>query len=228
MTCEELQPDYPAYALGILDDPERAEIAEHLARRCPNCGPGIASAMTTVAAMSGAVKATEPPRRLKRRILNSIEREPSRGRLAVFLPWAITAMVSIALLSIGLKGRRETGDTSKLQQALTILNDPSTRDVSFGETEKPSRGRVFVSPAKGVVFIGASLPAITADKTFELWILPAKGNPIPAGLFQSQSDSSAVFVHPGPVEGVAGIAVTVEPAGGSPQPTTTPFIVTKL
>jgi len=228
MTCEELQPDYTSYALGIADEPELSEIAEHLARRCPNCVPGIASAMATVAAMSGAVNAVEPPRRLRRRILTSIQREPSRGKLSIFIPWAITAMLSIALLTIGLTGRRQTGDTSRLQQALSILNDPSTRDVTFGEAEKPSKGRIFVSAGKGVVFIGASLPSIGPDKTFQLWLIPGKGNPIPAGLFQSQPDATAVYVRPGPVDNATAIAVTVEPAGGSAQPTTTPFIVTKL
>jgi hypothetical protein len=228
MNCEDLQPDYTAWALGIAGEPERSEIAAHLARQCPNCVPGVSSALTTVAAMSGAVKVSQPPDRLRKRIMASIERQPSRLRLGTFLPWAITAMVSVALLAIGITGRRTSGDTPRLQQALSILNDPSTRDISFGETEKPSRGRVFVSPSKGVVFIGASLPSIGTDKTFELWILPAKGNPVPAGLFRSQSDATAVYVHPGPVENVSGIAVTVEPTGGSAQPTTTPFIVTKL
>jgi hypothetical protein len=136
--------------------------------------------------------------------------------------------MSIALLSVGISGRRRIGDTERLRQALSILNDPATRDVTFGESEKPSKGRVFVSPGKGVVFIGANLPNIGAGKTFELWVIPAKGNPVPAGLFQSQPDATAVFVRPGPVENAAAIAVTVEPEGGSPQPTTTPFIVTKL
>jgi hypothetical protein len=227
MTCEELQPDYVSYALGIADDPEGSEITEHLARKCHNCVPGITSAMATVAAMSGAVNASHPPHRLRKRVLASIEREP-RGRLASFLPWAIVAALSIALISIGISGRRETGDTSKLQQALSILNDPATRDVSFGQSEKPSRGRVFVSPGKGVVFIGANLPRLGSDKTFELWVIPAKGNPVPAGLFVSQSDASAVYVHSGAIENATAIAVTVEPSGGSTQPTTTPFIVTKL
>ena len=228
MTCEELQQDYTSYALGIAGEPERSEIADHLANKCPNCVPGIASAMATVTAMSGLVHVSHPPRRLRRRIMSSIEREPSRWRLGVLIPWALTAALSLALVSIGITGRRQSGDTAKLQQALSILNDPATRDVAFGETEKPSKGRVFVSPSKGVVFIGASLPTIDSSKTFELWVIPAKGNPIPAGLFQSQPDATAVYVHPGPVENAAAIAVTVEPGGGSPQPTTTPFIVTRL
>ena len=228
MTCDELRQDYTSYALGIADEPERSEIASHLARHCPTCVPGVASAMATVTAMSGAVKLSEPPAYLKRRVMASVEKEPSRWRLGAILPWAITAMVSVALISIGLTGRRETGDTGKLQQGLSILNDPATRDVTFGETEKRSKGRVFVSPGKGVVFIGASLPSLDVGKTFELWVIPAKGNPVPAGLFQSQADETAVFVRPGPVENAAAIAVTVEPAVGSAQPTTTPFIVTKL
>ena len=41
MTCDELRQDYTSYALGIADDPERSEIAAHLARECPNCVPGM-------------------------------------------------------------------------------------------------------------------------------------------------------------------------------------------
>jgi anti-sigma-K factor RskA len=228
MTCEELRQDYTLYALGIADDPERTEISEHLGRRCPNCVPGVASAMATVTAMSGAVRLTEPPKHLRRRVTAAVEPAPKPWRLSLFVPWAITGALSIALVAIGLSGRRQSGDTAKLQQALSILNDPATRDVTFGDTEKPSKGRVFVSPGKGVVFIAASLPRIDPGKTFELWVIPAKGNPVPAGLFQSRPDATAVFVRPGPVENAAAIAVTVEPEGGSPQPTTTPFIVTKL
>lgn len=229
MTCDELRPDYTSFALGIADDPERAEIAEHLGRKCPTCISGVRSAMATVTAMSGAVAVAEPPKYLRRRVMASVQREPKRSWAATFVPWAITAALSIALVTIGLTGRRQSGDTGKLRDALSILNDPATRDVTFGESGKPpTRGRVFVSPGKGVVFIGASLPPIDAGRTFELWVIPVKGNPVPAGLFRSQPDASAVFVRPGPVENAAAIAVTVEPAGGSPQPTTTPFIVTKL
>jgi hypothetical protein len=233
MTCDELRQDYTSYALGIADDPERAEIVEHLGRKCPNCVRGVASAMATVTAISGAVPVTDPPKYLRRRVTATVEREPRRSWTATFLPWAITAAMSIALVAIGISGRRESGDTGKLRQALSILNDPAAKDVAFGnvafgETGKTPRGRVLVSPGSGVVFMGASLPRIDAGKTFELWVMPVKGNPVPAGVFQSQPDASAVFVRPGPVENAVAIAVTVEPEGGSAQPTTTPFIVTKL
>jgi anti-sigma-K factor RskA len=130
------------------------------------------------------------------------------------------------LISVGLPSKLRSTDSSKLEQALSILNDPTTKDVSFGQPT--ARGRVFVSPEKGVVFIAAHLPSLASNRTFELWVIPTQGNPIPAGLFRGEADASAVYVRQGPVTNAAAMAVTVEPVGGSPQPTTTPFIVTKL
>lgn len=154
-------------------------------------------------------------------------REPRRSGVGVYLPWAITAFVSLVLIAVGILGRRQIGDTANFDRALPILSDPATRDVVFGE-QKPAKGRVFFSAGKGIVFVGANLPQIGSGKTFELWVTPAHGMPVPAGVFQSQGDATAVFVHLGPVENASAITVTVEPEGGSSQPTTTPFIVVKL
>jgi len=225
MTCEELQPEYGAYALGIAGDPERLEISEHLARACPQCTPGVLKALETVTALSGAVKPVDPPKRLRRRVLAMVGGE-KRSWAAILAPWAVAGVFAIALISIGLPRLTRGSDAARLQEALSILNDPAAKDVSFGAPR--ARGRVFVSPRKGVVLIAAQLPPIEANRTFELWVIPVQGNPIPAGLFRAGPDASAVYVHPGPVANAAAVAVTVEPAGGSPQPTTTPFIVTKL
>jgi anti-sigma-K factor RskA len=230
MSCEELRDDYGTWALGIAEEPEKSEIAAHLARECPNCVAGVRSAMATMSAMSGAVKETDPPKRLRRRVVEMVAPEPRRA-FAV-LPWAVSALLAIALLSVALPGRHEpTQDTTKLAEALTILNDPLTKDVTFGDPA--ARGRVFVSP-RGVVLIAAHLPKLETDRTFELWIIPGAGNPISAGTFHGEAipnvptATSAVYVYRGQTANAAAIAVTVEPEGGSPQPTTKPFIVSKL
>lgn len=229
MTCEELREEYGAWALGIAEDPERTEIAEHLARQCPVCVPGVRGAMAMVTAMSNTVPSVEPPKYLRDRVIGMVERGGKKSFVGFLLPWAACAAMAIALVVVALPSRRENPDTAKLAEALSILNDPTAKQVTFGETAQPSRGRVFVSGGKGVLFIGASLPKIASNKTFELWVIPAKGNPVPAGTFQGEADATAVYVRPGPVQGdAAAVAVTVEPEGGSPQPTTTPFIVIKL
>ncbi|HXE64836.1 MAG TPA: anti-sigma factor [Bryobacteraceae bacterium] len=233
MTCEELRGEYGAWALGIADEPERSEIAAHLARECPECTAGVRSAMVTAAALSGAVTEGNPPRRLRRRIVSMVERKPKRS--FAWLPWAVSAALAIALVSIAIPGRRDTQalltqqqDMTKLKQALSILNDPAARDVTFGDPA--ALGRVFVS-STGVVLIAAHLPKIQDNQTFELWLLPGSGDPKPAGTFRGETisnSSSAVYVYQGSTATAVAVAVTVEPEGGSPQPTTTPFIVSKL
>ena len=226
MNCEELRSEYGAWALGVAEEPVRSEIAAHLARECPDCVAGIRSAMATVAAMSGAVKESEPPKRLRGRVVAMVAPEPKRW--SVFLPWAVSALLAIVLLSVSIarNGEQPAPDTTKLAQAMTILNDPATKDVTFGDPT--ARGRVFVSP-NGVVLIAAHMPKLETNRTFELWIIPSAGNPVPAGTFQSESVSdAAVYVYRGQTANAAAVAVTLEPEGGSPQPTTTPFIVSKL
>jgi anti-sigma-K factor RskA len=226
MTCEELQPEYPAYALGSAENPERGEISEHLARQCPNCTSGVGRAMEAVAALSGAVEPADPPKRLRGRIVGMVSPRRQRSWTGVLAPWAVAFALAIALLSVVLPGRLRPSDSAKLEQALSILNDPATRDVSFGQPT--ARGRVFVSAGKGLVFIAAQMPALASHQTFELWLIPAQGNPIPSGLFRGAADATAVYVRPGPVSNAAAVAVTVEPEGGSPLPTTTPFVVARL
>ena len=229
MTCEELRDEYGAYALGIAEDPERAGIAEHLARNCPGCVRGVRGAMATVTALSDTVPPVEPPSQLRSRVIGMVEREKKPSFFGLVLPWAVSAAMAIILVAVVISTRRPNPDTAKLEEALAILNDPAGREVTFGETAKPSRGRLFVSGRNGVVFIASSLPRIEANKTFQLWVIPAKGNPVPAGTFRGDADSTAVYVRPGPVQtDAAALAVTVEPEGGSPQPTTTPFLVMKL
>lgn len=225
MTCEELANDYEAYALGVATDPERSEISAHLMRNCPMCTGGVRTALSTVSVIAAAVKPVDPPRRLRRRVIALVKPDDGRSWAAALMPWIATTAVAIALISVALPGRGKPSG-AKLEQALSILNDPAARDVSFGEPT--ARGRVFVSPNKGVLFIAAHLPALEAGKTFELWVIPKTGNPIAAGTFDAEKDSTAMYIREGSVENAAAIAVTVEQHGGSPVPTTKPFIVTKL
>jgi hypothetical protein len=153
---------------------------------------------------------------------------PVRSRFAVWAPWAVAFALSFVLASVILPGRRHAALPAGFEEALAIMNDPAMKDVAFGEPAKPARGRVFVSPRRGIVFVGANMPPLPANRAFELWVIPSTGKPIPAGTFRGQTEGTAMYVHPGVVSSAAAVAVTIEPAAGSPQPTTTPFIVSKL
>ena len=230
MTCQELSPEYVPYALGAAEETVRKEIDQHLAAECPACTRGVASANVTVAAMYGALQISPAPKHLRRRVVAAVERNPRRPLAGILIPWALVAALSLALVSIGLTGRRQTLDAPRLQQALFILNDPATKDFTFGQPGgKDPAGRVFVNATTGFVFIARNLSRIPDNKTFALWIVTSNStNPMTAGVFQAQSDGTAIVVRRGGVTNAEQIQLTIEPSGGSPQPTTSPILVTNL
>jgi anti-sigma-K factor RskA len=63
-----------------------------------------------------------------------------------------------------------------------------------------------------------STPA-PADKSYQLWLVPADGKPISVGILSPATNGSEMFASVPPGTTAKAFAVTVEPAGGSPQPT---------
>ncbi len=255
MTHEELSDLYELYALGALTPAEKIEIDEHLGRGCVECRTGLAHAMELNAMMALIPEQVAPPKRLRRRVLASVgaaSAVPAWSNM-----WALAAgCLVIALVAGGLKmagdieeSRREAraavsgrdearrelaardSQLSHVRQALALIEEPQTIQATFGGSQPlPPRGRVFVNPARGVLFIASHLPPAPAGKAYEMWLIPKKGAPIAAGVFQSDAQGNALHLLAGPVDraATAAIAVTVEPQAGSTAPTTKPFIVAPL
>lgn len=82
------------------------------------------------------------------------------------------------------------------------------------------RARVFVDPeAHRAVLMVGNLPELPQDRTYQLWTI-AGGTPRSAGIFRVRPDGTALhLVEDLPAEAPETWAVTVEPAGGVPQPT---------
>jgi anti-sigma-K factor RskA len=75
--------------------------------------------------------------------------------------------------------------------------------------------------------VASNLPPAPLGRIYEMWMLPKAGKPVPAGLFQSQEDGSAMHIRSGAVDLAAtgAVAVTLEAERGADQPTTQPLIV---
>src|SRR4029453_15049555 len=84
-----------------------------------------------------------------------------------------------------------------------------------------SSARAFVSRHSGLAFAANQLPALPADKVYQLWVIPQGKAPVSAGLLAPDPGAHASLFFPMPPDmpPPAVIAVTVEPAGGVPQPT---------
>lgn len=232
MNCEELSDHYDLYALDIAEEPERSEIRTHLNRGCEACMSGVKRALETAALLGASAPVVQPSSRLRRRILASVGVERRRpGWIPV---WTMAAALAALLLVLGLvlqNRQRYVEEALRSRAAFAILYGPSTVEASFGGSQpRPPRGNVFVNPSQGVLLIASNLPPTPADKIYEMWMIPKGAKPIPAGLFQSQTNGDAVHIRPGTVDvgSTAAVAVTVENQAGANQPTTTPLIVAAL
>jgi anti-sigma-K factor RskA len=245
MNCDELRDHYELYVLGLAEEPEASEIHAHLGRECPTCVPGVRRARELMALLGTAAPPAQPPARLRQRVLAAVTDQPAR-RWSWAPVWAaVAAAAVIAALFFNVRERRadaelarvraessvQTIELARLNEALAILNQPDARQVVFGVgAPQPPHGRVFLDPKRGVLLLASNLPPAPEGKAYEMWVIPKHGNPLPAGLFQSAADGTALHILSGGVDVTAtgAVAVTLEPAGGVPQPTSKPVIVAGL
>jgi hypothetical protein len=244
MTHDELNDLYELYTLGVLDPEERAEIEEHLGQKCPQCKAGVRRAVSLNTFFGTLPETVDPPKRLRGRVLASVGVEPASSRFLTFLRILVPAFLTIVIAIIGMDSyrrgqdlasardeiRRSSAELQKVQSALRLLNLPDTQQVVFGQGQpQPPRGRIFVNRDRGVLLLASNLPPAPTGKTYEMWLIQKEGAPVPAGLFQSDSQGEALYVMNGAVNANTNtVAVTVEPESGSQAPTTTPIIVAML
>jgi len=88
----------------------------------------------------------------------------------------------------------------------------------------------YLHPHMGVAVTADQMPAMPAARTLQLWFVPKKGQPMSIAIFRPNSEGQIAIVAPVnmPMNEIAALAVTEEPAGGSPQPTTNPAWIAKV
>jgi Anti-sigma-K factor rskA, C-terminal/Putative zinc-finger len=118
-----------------------------------------------------------------------------------------------------------SAQAARAQQLMDALTSPEAKQVTLTETKQAAQptGHATYLPNRGaLIFVANHLHPIAANKTYELWLIPANGKaPLPAGLFRPDASGNASVVLPPLPEGVEAKAfgVTVEDAQGSSTPT---------
>ncbi|MFG2869829.1 anti-sigma factor domain-containing protein [Streptomyces sp. NPDC048338] len=103
-----------------------------------------------------------------------------------------------------------------------VLTAPDAR-LHTAQLTGGATAAVVVSRAEGrAAFTAQDLPALAAGKVYELWYAAPTGDLRPAGLLPATGRPSA-RVLAGPLANAVAVGVTVEPSGGSAQPTTEPL-----
>ncbi len=252
MSDEELRDQYELFVMGVADRDAAEEIESRLARGDAEVARGVAQARELVAALALTAPVVEPPAAIKRRLLSAVGKEPRRYA-GWFWVWGV-ATALVVLVAVNFWQREQVKNeeliavrqelvrtTEQLEQSTVklrevsrlteFLNSPRLRIATFGQAKpEPPRGRVLVSPEQGVLLLVANLPPAAAGRTYEMWLVPKSGAPIPAGLFQTSADGRGLHVNLRTVDlgQIAAVAVSNEPQAGSSAPTTTPFIIAPI
>lgn len=86
------------YALGSLDDAERAQVERHAAT-CATCAQRVSEAEEIVAGIAQEMPRHEPPARLERRLKHALRNERAASQIRWF-PAALAAAVLLAIVPV--------------------------------------------------------------------------------------------------------------------------------
>ncbi|EST20495.1 anti-sigma factor [Streptomyces niveus] len=233
-----------AYALHALAPDERAEFERHL-EVCPACAQEVRELAATTTRLGLAVAVTPPPA-LKEQVLRRIaterqeppkvSREPrgagggaARGR--ALSRFALAACLAAAASFGGVAvwqhqeaqdARAQASDSQQRSEALAAVLAAPDAKIRTGELSDGATGTVVVSRARDkAAFIASGLPKPPGGKVYQLWFND-DGTMRDAGLLDPSATSDPVLMA-GSVGEASGMGITLEPAGGSPQPTSDPL-----
>jgi anti-sigma-K factor RskA len=109
------------------------------------------------------------------------------------------------------------------RQITTVMMAPDSMPLKLMPKDKNMpMVHAYLHPHMGVALTCEQMPAMPAALTLQLWSVPKNGKPMSVAIFHPDSQGQIAIVAPVnmPMNEIAMLAVTEEPAGGSPQPTT--------
>jgi anti-sigma-K factor RskA len=233
-----------AYVLDALPVEERRSFEEYLVAH-PERQAEIDELSAVAGLLAFSPHEQEPPPSLRRRIMDTVEAEAAQPRVHYHtgrrswlaglweavgvrdLVLAVAALLVIGLFSWSMLLQGEVRDLQGHVQSLQSQPQGPQMIALGGEgTKQGARAELVTLEGDRAVLVAENMPPIPEGKTYEIWVI--KGDtPQPSGLFKPKGNSIAAVVE-NPVEGADAVAVTVEPEGGSKEPTTDPMLVGKV
>lgn len=160
---------------------------------------------------------------------------PAAWRPPAWASWgaAIAAVVVLAVVGVwglGLQQRADSADQRAvvLAEAIAVFSAPDSSVATLRDSVNPDTSGFAAISAEGRAYlVMVGLPAAPAGQTYQAWYI-AGDQPFSAGLITVDADGYAVLENGQAVPGTEAVVLTKEPAGGSTQPTSEPFVVGEL
>lgn len=228
----EVQSLMAAYAIGAVPADEVPALRAHILS-CETCFTEAESYAEALAALAFASTPEPLPPGFADRVVAAAlsetpagQQEPAAAKRGWFARWTpalgfAAAALAILLVATSIALVNVLGDRERYESIVAAM--VHDRDALELQGAGGAEG-VVVSTEEGTVLITASLGEAPQGRDYQLWLMK-DGVPTPAETFDAE-EGVAIVHSRHPLEGFDGAAVTVEPEGGSTQPTTDPVLAT--
>jgi anti-sigma-K factor RskA len=218
------------YVLGAVPPDEERQLRDHI-MSCDDCMREAESFSMIAASLPLAAGSAPLPAGFVDRVVASVHdaRPVPNVSAAAVRPWwygvwsrfglAATAGLLVLAVAAGAILVNQHDDLQQKQKVLAILLHHQEDGI---ELKGPAAaiGKV-VPTSHGSIFVASGMRKPPSEHTYQLWLIK-DGTPVSAGTFSVQGD--LVVLETGrSLSGVDSAAITIEPAGGSTQPTTQPI-----
>ena len=236
-----------AYALDALDQGAESErFARHL-NRCPSCAGEVREFREVATALAFAATTTPPPelrdrvlaaaaltRQLPPEVTSHARPRRARGRARARVPWLSGVVATAAVVVAVLFGFAQAHSEQELNQARAqneaialVLSAPQAKLLTHATTRGGVATVVLAADRHEMVVTTNGLPALPAGKVYQLWLIGTTKT-VSAGLLPAAtSGQTGPVLASGVVQGDK-LGLTVEPAPGRTQPSTTPILALPL
>ena len=209
-----------AYLLGSLQEEEAAKLERHLGD-CPECREWLDWLRPAAELVPEAVPRVQPPAELRERVLAQVRQErrsvpaaePTRrrDRLRAGLLRPAMGLAGATVIAAGIAGYAiGTGGGDDQQQ--TIPGPPQGGVIAN-----------FERSGEGGVLHVAGLSKLGPGEQYQAWV-QRDGQMEPSSLFAARPNGSARAPIPQDLDGADAVLVTIEPRGGSREPTSAPLV----
>jgi len=160
--------------------------------------------------------------------------------------WAATVALLLVVIFASWQAQRLSGQLAEMREQVhadrarklsleaqrkeyeaivALLAAPETRAFELQRQDKSLPPvLLYWNEQLGMVISGRKWPPLVPNRSFQLWIVPKKGNPVSAGVFQPDANGRVIKLirveTPVRISDAVALTISEEPAGGSPQPTT--------
>jgi anti-sigma-K factor RskA len=228
MNCEQVEELLAAFSIDALPPDEMAAVRDHL-QGCRLHDEALAGLGEVAGLLPLAVEEREPPPALRSRLLDAFDADVAARRQQpvqisearerrrwwqVSPAFAYGAAAALLIIAIGLAAWNialQAGDDDGAQATVVAFEGgPGTGDVRY-------------LPDEEIALIDVELPELEADQAYQAWMIDDE-TPASMGLI----DADGVTAVEADLSDQDIVAITIEPAGGSSQPTTNPFLTASL